>query len=111
MNVPLPETPRALSSLKWTWEPRTAQNLNAEKVASQLGSESKEYFCAVQFEDWVQEATGSSSSAVRSLQSKYEFLSAILYYYLRRHLDKYQKYLDVKNVLRKDSDPFFVSSG
>lgn len=96
-GVDLPETSRVLTR-PWTWRPRYARNSNTEEIAWQLIPESEEYFGLVCFEDWVQEATGSSSSAVRSLESKYKGLSYFLYSYLRRHPEEYGKYMDLINV-------------
>ncbi|KAJ5101035.1 hypothetical protein N7456_007087 [Penicillium angulare] len=97
-GIELPEIPTALTTPTWTWKPHSARNFDAETIAFHLISESEKYFRLVRFEDWVQEATGSSSSTVRSLEFKHEGLSVILYYYLRRHLEEYGKYLDLKNV-------------
>jgi hypothetical protein len=92
-----PEIPEGMKLLIWNWKSRDAQDSSAEKIASYLISESEGYFHCVQFKDWVEEATGSSG-AVRFLESKYDCLSAMLYYYLRRHAEEYGKYLDVKKV-------------
>jgi hypothetical protein len=92
-----PEIPEVMKLLTWNWKPRDAQDSSAEKVALHLISESEGYFHYVQFKDWVEEATDSSGAA-RFLESKYDCLSAMLYYYLRRHAEEYGKYLDVKKV-------------
>ncbi|KAF7136916.1 hypothetical protein CNMCM5793_006578 [Aspergillus hiratsukae] len=105
VNVSSPETTLTLSFLGWRWRPYSAHTSDAERIASDLTFESQRYFRLVRFEDWIQE-TMSSSSAVESLRAKYEWLSSNLYYYLRRHPEEYEKYLDVKWILEKYSDPF-----
>ena len=97
-GIDLPEPPTALEHPRWTWKPRSARKFDTQTIASHLISESEGYLRLVSFEDWVQEASGSSSSTVRSLEFKYEGLSVILYYYLKRHLEEYQKYVDLKKV-------------
>ncbi|KAL5335658.1 hypothetical protein BJX70DRAFT_313043 [Aspergillus crustosus] len=59
-GIDLPEMPTALEHPTWTWKPRSARNFDTETIASHLISESEEYFRLVCFEDWVEEATGSS---------------------------------------------------
>ncbi|KAJ6021267.1 hypothetical protein N7540_006771 [Penicillium herquei] len=97
-GIELPEIPTPLTTPTWTWKPHSARSFDAETIAFHLISESEKYFCLVRFEDWVQEATGSSSDVVRSLEFKHEGLSVIMYHYLRSHLKEYGKYLDLKIV-------------
>ncbi|KAF4222373.1 hypothetical protein CNMCM5878_005655 [Aspergillus fumigatiaffinis] len=111
VNVPSPKTHETLSFLAWTWRPYSAQTLDAERIASELTFESQEYFRLVRFEDWVRETIRiSPSSAVGSLEAKYNRLSSNLYYYLRRHPEECEKYLDVKRILEKESDPFLFQA-
>lgn len=99
VNVPSAKTPETLSILVWTWRPYSAQTLDAERIASELTFESQEYFRLVRFEEWVRETIRiSPSSVVGSLEAKYNWLSSNLYYYLRRHPEECEKYLDVKCV-------------
>ncbi|KAL3468748.1 hypothetical protein BJX99DRAFT_105213 [Aspergillus californicus] len=109
IDEPLPERLETLTLFTWNWVPRDAQDSKAEKIALHLISESEGYFHCVEFKDWVQEAT-DFSGAVRFLESKYDGLSAMLYYYLRRHAEEYWKYLDVKKVLEKEADPFLFQA-
>ena len=89
------EIPR---EIVWTWIPVNARDVNADIIASKLILESLSYFRLVRFGDWVQEAEGSSSNAVRLLDVRYKWLSKTLYSYLTRSLEEYQKYLDLVKV-------------
>ncbi|KAI2836870.1 hypothetical protein CBS147323_10001 [Aspergillus niger] len=94
----VPKIPEALDSIRWKWQPRSSWDSDANTIAQQLIDESERYFPLVQFEDWVQEARDRSSPIVKALESKYDGLSVILYYYLRRHLNEFEKYLGLTNV-------------
>ncbi|PYH75185.1 uncharacterized protein BO88DRAFT_400772 [Aspergillus vadensis CBS 113365] len=103
----VPKIPEALDSIRWKWQPRSSWDSDANTIAQQLIDESERYFPLVQFEDWVQEARDRSSPIVKALESKYDGLSVILYYYLRRHLNEFEKYLGLTNTLEKfTADPF-----
>ncbi|KAE8363887.1 hypothetical protein BDV27DRAFT_165200 [Aspergillus caelatus] len=97
--------------IEWTWIPVNARDVNADIIASKLILESLSYFRLVRFGDWVQEAEGSSSNAVRLLDFRYKWLSETLYSYLTRSLEEYQKYLDlVKALEEKAADPFLLGA-
>ncbi|RAQ63021.1 hypothetical protein COH20_012763, partial [Aspergillus flavus] len=97
--------------IRWTWTPANARDVNTDIIASKLILESLSYFRLVRFDDWVQEAEGSSSNSVRLLDVRYKWLSETLYSYLTRSLEEYQKYLDLVNTLEeKAADPFLLGA-
>jgi hypothetical protein len=93
----VPEIPEPLDN-NWKWQPSSSRDADLNTISSRLIDESEMYFHLVQFKDWVQVTTDSASPIVEALESKYDGLSLILYYYLRRHLDEFGKYLGLTNV-------------
>lgn len=124
----VPKIPEALDSINWKWHPSSSRDADVNTIGPRLIDESEMYFHLVQFENWVQVTRDSASPVLEALELKYEGLSVILYYYLRRHLDEFGKYLGLKNVsplslscpstayadapkfLEKSADPFLFGA-
>lgn len=80
------------------WKLSDFKDAEPDKIAYYLAGESLHQFLRVPFDDWVRKALGILSQSVHSFEFLYEFLSATLYYHLRRNLNRLEIFLDVRCV-------------
>lgn len=83
----------------WNWKPyKAATETNIRKIAADIDEESCSLFRRISFTDWLRYAIGYKEESVNQLVFQHEVLCHRLSWYLNRHPEEIDKYLEVKKV-------------